>query len=75
MVVLQVRIWDINTGKATYFFTEAHGDSKINAAALDNLGRRLVTGAQDGTVKVLHCAALLHCAAALYCTVLHCNVL
>ena len=69
MAVLQVRIWDINTGKATYFFTEAHGDSKINAAALDNLGRRLVTGAQDGTVKVplLHCAALLLFAAALCC--------
>ena len=40
------------TGKAVYFFTEAHGRSKITALALDNLGRRLVTGAQDGTVKV-----------------------
>lgn len=47
-----VRVWDITTGKPTYFFAEAHGTAKINAAALDNLGRRLVTGAQDGTVKV-----------------------
>jgi len=47
-----VRVWDIATGKATYFFTEAHGSSKINAVSLDNDGRRLVTGAQDGTVKV-----------------------
>lgn len=47
-----VRVWDAITGKAVYFFTEAHGRSKITALALDNLGRRLVTGAQDGSVKV-----------------------
>lgn len=47
-----VRVWDAITGKAVYFFTEAHGRSKITSLALDDLGRRLVTGAQDGSVKV-----------------------
>jgi len=47
-----VRVWDAITGKPVYFFTEAHGRSKITALTLDNLGRRLVTGAQDGSVKV-----------------------
>ena len=34
-------------------FTNAHGQEEITAMTLDNTARRLMTGARNGTVKVM----------------------
>jgi WD40 repeat protein len=52
-----VRVWDVNTGKAIYRFTDAHINSKgepvkVSSMTFDKSSRRLLTGAHDGTIKV-----------------------
>jgi WD40 repeat protein len=46
-----VRVWDILTGKSVVEFDTDHG-SPLTAACLDDSGKRLLTGAHDGTVKM-----------------------
>ena len=46
-----VNVWDPQTGQKTFTFSEAHGKAEITAMAFDTSGRRLITGARDGTIK------------------------
>jgi WD40 repeat protein len=55
-----VSVWDLNTGEKIIQYTNAHkitvnGEEKgieITAMVFDPTGRRLITGARDGTVKI-----------------------
>jgi len=52
-----VRVWDLNTGKAVFRFTNAHTNKKMEAVKIstmcfDQTNRRLISGAHDGSVKV-----------------------
>ena len=47
----QVCVWDVEKGEMVFHFTELH-NSKMTAMAFDEAGRRLITGANDGTVRV-----------------------
>ncbi|XP_064622322.1 WD repeat-containing protein on Y chromosome-like [Lineus longissimus] len=55
-----VSVWDLNTGEKVIQYTNAHkitekGEEKgieITAMVFDPTGRRLITGARDGTVKI-----------------------
>eukprot|EP00775_Hariotina_reticulata_P006349 gene6349-6582_t len=46
-----VCVWDIPTGRLRLSFSKTHGDASISAAAFDSTQRRLITGAEDGTIK------------------------
>lgn len=46
-----VRLWDIFTGRSVFEFHATHG-SPLTAACLDHRGKRLITGAHDGTVRM-----------------------
>ncbi|CAM9490662.1 unnamed protein product, partial [Chrysoparadoxa australica] len=45
-------VWSIDSGQMAFRFTGAHGDSKISAMCFDGSGRRLLTGANDGSMKI-----------------------
>lgn len=45
------KVWDIHTGKRIFEFHTNH-QSLITTMKLDRLGRRMATGAHDGTVKI-----------------------
>lgn len=45
-----VSVWDVHSGRALFRFE--HAEAKLTAMALDNTGRRLVTGADDGAVRL-----------------------
>ena len=47
----QVCVWDVERGEMVFHFTELH-DTKMTAMAFDEAGRRLITGANDGSVRV-----------------------
>lgn len=45
-------MWVVSTGKLRFRFTRAHGDHRITAMALDSNKRRLITGADNGQLKM-----------------------
>nr|XP_006820824.1 PREDICTED: WD repeat-containing protein on Y chromosome-like [Saccoglossus kowalevskii] len=47
-----VKLWEFETGKPVFEFSQAHGDSAITAMIFDNTGRRLITGGRDGKLKI-----------------------
>ena len=47
----QVCVWDVETGDMVFHFADLH-TSKMTAMAFDEAGRRLITGGNDGTVRV-----------------------
>ena len=47
-----VSVWDVDTGEKTMQFSNCHGNAEITAMAFDTAGRRLVTGARDGSLKI-----------------------
>lgn len=47
-----VHVWDINEGKLLFKFSQAHGGNRITSMSLDFSGRRLITGAHDGSIKM-----------------------
>jgi len=47
----QVCVWDMHNGDMVFHFTDLHS-SKMTAMAFDEAGRRLITGANDGTTKM-----------------------
>ncbi|OCT96044.1 hypothetical protein XELAEV_18013726mg [Xenopus laevis] len=47
-----VKVWDFETGKQVFEFTDAHGDAAITCATFDHSGRRLITGGRDGCLKI-----------------------
>jgi len=47
-----IGVWDLETGAKSMMYTGAHGNEEITCLALDETGRRLFTGARNGTIKV-----------------------
>eukprot|EP00955_Chlamydomonas_euryale_P098240 365129-Chlamydomonas_euryale.AAC.11 len=47
-----ISVWHVPTGKLRFRFYEAHGAQRLTALAFDPTRRRLLTGADDGAVKV-----------------------
>jgi len=47
----QVCVWDMQNGDMVFHFTDLH-KAKMTAMAFDEAGRRLITGANDGTTKM-----------------------
>ena len=47
-----VSVWDVDTGEKTIQFSQCHGNVEITAMTFDTTGRRLVTGARDGSIKI-----------------------
>ncbi|KAI9028481.1 WD40-repeat-containing domain protein [Hyaloraphidium curvatum] len=47
-----INVWDVTTGQKAYRWADAHPKAPIKAMAFDSRGRRLMTGASDGTFKV-----------------------
>jgi WD40 repeat protein len=57
-------LWDIETGKDLFEFSNAHGDQAITCMTFDDTGRRLITGGRDGLSKIWnfnngHCLKIL----------------
>lgn len=48
----EVFVWNVNTGQRDGRFTDAHPDSHITALVFDSLERRMLTGANDGSVRM-----------------------
>ena len=44
--------WDLATGAKSIAFNNAHGGEEITSLGLDDSGRRLITGARNGVIKV-----------------------
>uniref|UniRef100_A0A8C5AGN3 Uncharacterized protein n=1 Tax=Gadus morhua TaxID=8049 RepID=A0A8C5AGN3_GADMO len=47
-------VWEAATGRACFTIHGAHGREALTCMAVDSSGRRLITGARNGTVKVRH---------------------
>ncbi len=47
-----VKLWDLETGKCQFEFTNAHGDEAITCMSYDGTGRRLITGSRGGECKI-----------------------
>ncbi|WIA32779.1 hypothetical protein OEZ86_005963 [Tetradesmus obliquus] len=47
-----VCVWHVASGKLRFAFANTHGSCRISAATFDSNHRRLITGAEDGSVKV-----------------------
>eukprot|EP00741_Cyanophora_paradoxa_P024882 tig00000317_g24023.t1 len=52
-----ISTWDVETGEQSFLFKETHPNAKISAMCLDQGGRRLITGASDGTRPARSAAA------------------
>ena len=47
-----VTVWDINTGGKMLKLSNTHGTQEITCVSIDTGGKRLLTGARNGNVKV-----------------------
>jgi WD40 repeat protein len=47
-----VCVWDASSGARDSRFMHAHGESRLTAACLDHKQRRLLTAANDGSIKM-----------------------
>lgn len=47
-----VMVWELETGEKTMQFSKCHDDLEITAMSFDPTGRRLITGARDGSIKL-----------------------
>ncbi|XP_029922283.1 WD repeat-containing protein on Y chromosome [Myripristis murdjan] len=47
-----VKVWDFDTGHQVFEFGGAHGPSTVTCMTFDPKGRRLITGGQDGCLKI-----------------------
>jgi WD40 repeat protein len=48
----EVHVWDMETGRMSFRFIDPHGASNLTALCFDVGGRRLVSGAHDGSLKI-----------------------
>uniref|UniRef100_A0A8C4VGS9 WD40 repeat domain 95 n=1 Tax=Gopherus evgoodei TaxID=1825980 RepID=A0A8C4VGS9_9SAUR len=76
-----VKVWDFETGKHLFEFSDAHGGAAITCLTFDVSGRRLITGGRDGCLKIWnynngHCLNTLKrdkCAEVCDCTYVEVN--
>lgn len=47
-----IKVWDIDTGMKVFEFCNVHDGHPITTITLDDTGRKLITGGQDGKIKV-----------------------
>ena len=47
-----MKLWDIESGRTQFEFSNAHGDQAITCMCFDKTGRRLITGSRDGECKI-----------------------
>ena len=47
-----ITIWDLDSGVKAFSIQDAHGSEEITCMAYSTTGRKLMTGARNGTVKV-----------------------
>lgn len=47
-----VNVYNVDNGEKVFAFDEVHGNITMSAWSFDNTGRRLLTGGQDGTLKM-----------------------
>ncbi|XP_027136179.1 WD repeat-containing protein 49 [Larimichthys crocea] len=47
-----MKVWDLNTGRQVFEFGGTHDLSVITCMTFDHKGRRLITGARDGCLKI-----------------------
>ena len=47
-----IKVWDIDTGMKVFEFCNVHDESPITTIMLDDTGKKLVTGGQDGKIKI-----------------------
>ncbi|XP_078512126.1 cilia- and flagella-associated protein 337-like [Lissotriton helveticus] len=47
-----VKVWDFESGRQVFEFSDAHGDAGITCMTFDLSGRRLVSGGRDGCLKI-----------------------
>lgn len=48
----EVRVWEAASGKCVLRIERCHGQHELTALAVDSEGRRVLTGARDGAIKV-----------------------
>ncbi|XP_028599198.2 cilia- and flagella-associated protein 337-like [Podarcis muralis] len=46
-----IKMWDLKTGQLVVKVCEAHGGAAVTCMALDTIGKRLITGGADGSLK------------------------
>jgi WD40 repeat protein len=59
-----IKLWDIETGRDIFEFSNAHGDQIVTCMTFDDSGKRLITGGRDGLCKIWnynngHCLKIL----------------
>ena len=52
MHIKVIKVWDSETGMKVFEFCNVHDGHPITTMTLDDLGRKLITGGQDGKIKV-----------------------
>ena len=48
----EVKVWEVDTGRCVLKIEQCHGDQELTALVVDSAGRKLLTGAWDGVIKV-----------------------
>uniref|UniRef100_A0A3B3ZKG4 Uncharacterized protein n=1 Tax=Periophthalmus magnuspinnatus TaxID=409849 RepID=A0A3B3ZKG4_9GOBI len=56
-----VCVWDLETGRKALHISSSHGEEELSCMALDTSQRRLITGAHNGTIKVIDHIISLEC--------------
>ena len=75
-----IKIWDIDTGAKVFEFCNVHDESPITTIMLDDTGRKLITGGQDGKIKIWNynngsCIRIMDKGNCALCFILHCKFL
>nr|XP_060623127.1 WD repeat-containing protein 64-like [Anolis sagrei ordinatus] len=47
-----VKVWDLDSGKLLFEFSNAHNGNAVTCLTFDPSGRRLITGGRDGCLKI-----------------------
>lgn len=47
-----VKVWDLETGRSVFEFSQAHGDQAVTCMSFDSTERRLITGGRDGRLRI-----------------------
>jgi len=47
-----IKVWDLETGRSVFEFSQAHGDHAVTCMSFDSTERRLITGGRDGRLRI-----------------------